>query len=189
MATTNINNTIKGLNDIQATLELKPLEIKPLTLNTKSEMAVTQPIVTNSTGKNDLTGKFDTNSAARLTLAVEPLKVESDQKTAIDLKPLVVDACQTLKLAPLPATCIEQPYNHRLAFALFGIEFWAFSISGESETGIHSPDRRHSHSRYHSVQVSHGGRSCDETPAPHSDGGQPGHGLRVRIGNPPEVTR
>jgi hypothetical protein len=141
-------------------------EIAPLTVN--SNIAVTKPIVTQST--------TDSDSKASIDLKVEPLKVDSDSKSEIDIKPLVVDSCQTLKLAPLPATCVEQPYTHHFGFTFMGIELWGFNVSGTSETAVRSPER----SRFHSVHVGHHGHSSEEVP-PHDGGGNEG-GLRVRIG-------
>jgi hypothetical protein len=168
MATTTINNVFKGLDNIHETVEVKPIEVKPLNLTTKSELAVTQPIVTNSTTKGDTT--------AKLNLAIEPLRVESDQRSAIDVKPLAVDACQTLKLAPLPATCIEQPYTHHFGFTFMGVELWGFNVSGTSDLAVRSPERR----RFHSVHIGHRGHFSEH--APPRDTGDGGGGLRVRVG-------
>jgi hypothetical protein len=169
MPTTKINSniTVNGLDNIHETVEIKPLEVKPLNLTTKSELAVTKPIVTNSTTKADTT--------ANLNLAIEPLRVESDQRSAIDVKPLAVDACQTLKLAPLPATCIEQPYTHHFGLTFMGLELWGFNVSGTSEMAVRSPERR----RFHSVHVAGHGHPSEDAP-PHDTGGS--GGLRVRVG-------
>jgi hypothetical protein len=175
MPTTTINDniTLKGLDNIQDTIEIKPLEIRPLNLNTKSELAVTQPIVTNSTSKGDNT--------AKLNLTIDPLRVEADQRSAIDVKPLAVDACQTLKLAPLPPTCIEQPYTHHFGFTFMGVELWGFNVSGNSEMALRSPER----TRFHSVrpvQHTHSGSHIHASEErPRGSGGK-GGGLRVRVG-------
>jgi hypothetical protein len=142
-------------------------EIAPLTVN--SNIAVTKPIVTQSTA--------DSDSKASIDLKVEPLKVDSDSKSEIDIKPLVVDSCQTLKLAPLPATCVEQPYTHHFGFTFMGIELWGFNVSGSSETAVRSPER----SRFHTVHVGHHHGHPSEDGPRHDAGGNEG-GLRVRIG-------
>src|SRR5262245_8748703 len=36
-------------------------------------------------------------------------KMSSDSKSQIDLKPVAMDSCTTLKLAPPPPVCLEQP--------------------------------------------------------------------------------
>jgi hypothetical protein len=186
MASTTLNDniTIKGLDNIHETIEIKPLEIKPLNLNTKSELAVTQPIVTNSTIKDDMT--------AKLNLAIEPLRVESDQRSAIDVKPLAVDACQTLRLAPLPPTCVEQPYTHHFGFTFMGMEVWGFNISGRSEMAMRAPDPQ----RYHPVHFGGGSHSGGGSKHEHHHHGHQHHehqhqhhqhdgggGLRVRVGH------
>jgi hypothetical protein len=172
MATTKINETvtINGLDNLHETieikpLEIKPLEIKPLNLTTKSELAVTQPIVTDS----------KTDSAAKLDLKIEPLKIESDQRSAIDVKPLAIDACQTLKLAPLPPTCIDQPYQHHFGFTLMGVEMWGFNISGGSQMNLRSPEPCHSHG----VKLVHEHQHCNEPARQHKSHGA---GIRVRVG-------
>jgi len=142
-------------------------EIAPVTVN--SNIAVTKPIVTQSSARSD--------SKASIDLKVEPLKVGSDSKSEIDIKPLVVDSCQTLRLAPFPATCVEQPYTHHFGFTFMGIELWGFNVSGSSETAVRSPER----SQFHNVHVGHHDGHPSEDRPPHHAGGSEG-GLRVRVG-------
>jgi hypothetical protein len=94
-------------------------EIAPVTVN--SNVAVTQPIVTQSTSKSDSTASVD--------LKVEPLKVSSDSTSEIDVKPLAIDSCQTLKLAPLPPIKMEQPYSQHFGITFMGMELWGFNMS------------------------------------------------------------
>src|SRR5689334_11051258 len=89
------------------------LEIAPVTVN--SNLAVTQPIVTQSSSTSDSNAKVDLKIEP-LDITVEPLKVTSDSTAAIDVKPLAVDSCQTIKLAPLPPIRIEQPYSQHYGF-------------------------------------------------------------------------
>ena len=93
-------------------------EIAPVTVN--SNVAVTQPIVTQSTSKSDSTASVD--------LKVEPLKVSSDSTSQIDVKPLAIDSCQTLKLAPLPPIKMEQPYSQHFGITFMGMELWGFNM-------------------------------------------------------------
>jgi hypothetical protein len=171
--------TIFGLDNIHATYDIRPLDIK-----TDSKLAVTQPIVTDSKAKTDSNVKTD--STAKLALAIDPLKIESDQRSEIDLKPLAVDACQTIKLAPLPETCIEQPFEQHFGFTLFGMEIWGFNVSGKSSTNLKNGDRHQCHST-----GPHG--ECHDSKHHHHDHHhhhrpeseylpQPGGGLRVRVG-------
>jgi len=141
-------------------------EIAPVTIN--SNVAVTQPVVTQSTSKSDSTASVD--------LKVEPLKVSSDSTSEIDVKPLAIDSCQTLKLAPLPPIKMEQPYSQHFGITFMGMELWGFNISGKSETFLHSPPK----TRHYSVQIP---EPCDGEPAhkPQPAPTQPRSGLRVRV--------
>jgi len=143
-------------------------EIAPVTIN--SNVAVTQPIVTQSTSKSD--------STAGVNLKVEPLKISSDSTSAIDVKPLAIDSCQTLKLAPLPPIKIEQPYSQHFGITFMGMELWGFNVSGKSETMLHSPPK----SRHYSVQTGEHCDCCGEPAhSPRPAPTPPRSGLRVRI--------
>jgi len=143
-------------------------EIAPVTIN--SNVAVTQPIVTQSTSKSDSTASVD--------LKIEPLKISSDSTSEIDVKPLAVDSCQTLKLAPLPPIKMEQPYSQHFGITFMGMELWGLNISGKSETLLHSPPKP----RHYNVHAPEPCDCCGEPaheprPAP----AQPRSGLRVRV--------
>jgi len=149
-------------------------EIAPVTVN--SNLAVTRPIVTESTSHSDSTSTAKVDSDSKVALKIDPLKVTSDSTSAIDIKPLAIDSCQTLKLAPLPAICVEQPYTQHFGVTFMGVELWGLNISGRSEMNLHSPPKP----THHSVRF----------PAPHSCSGEPGEkpepprprsGLRIRV--------
>src|SRR5215472_11857656 len=78
--------------------------IEPIT--TTSNIAITQPIVSQSTAKSDSNATVDLKlepldiKLEPLDLKIEPLQVSTD--STIDLKPVAVDSCQTIRLAPLP---------------------------------------------------------------------------------------
>jgi hypothetical protein len=123
-------------------------KIAPVTVN--SNLAITQPIVSQSTSNS--TSTATTNSTANVDLKleplavdlkVEPLSVTSDSKSLIDLKPVVVDSCQTIKLAPLPPIHMEQPYSQHFGFTFMGMELFGFTMSGKSEVRLHSPRNAH----------------------------------------------
>jgi hypothetical protein len=138
-------------------------EIAPVTVN--SNIAVTKPIVTDSTSKSD----------ANVNLKVDPLKISSDSTSAIDIKPLAIDSCQTLKLAPLPPIKVEQPYSQHFGITFMGIELFGFNSSGKSEVFLHSPPKPH----HYSVQIP---EPCGE-PSHKSEAApsRPRSGLRVRV--------
>src|SRR4051812_19157456 len=141
-------------------------EIAPVTVN--SNVAVTQPIVTQSTSKSD--------STADLHLKVDPLQVDSNSKSEIDVKPLVVDSCQTLKIAPLPPIRVHQPYSQHFGITYMGMELWGLNISGSSETFLHSPPKV----KHHSAPGQQPG-TAHEQPKPKSAPDSPRSGLRVRV--------
>jgi len=114
-------------------------KIAPVTVN--SNLAITQPIVSQSTSNS--TSTATTNSTANVDLKVEPLTVNSDSKSLVDLKPVVVDSCQTIKLAPLPPIHMEQPYSQHFGFTYMGMELFGFTMSGKSEVRLHSPRNAH----------------------------------------------
>ena len=150
-------------------------EIAPVTVN--SNIAVTKPIVTDSTSKSDSTAKVDlTVQPLKVDLLVEPLKVDSNSTSAIDLKPVAVDSCQTIKLAPLPPIRVEQPYSQHFGITFMGVELWGFNMSGKSEMFLHSPPRQ----QYYTTHPPDADCSSKEPPSSHSPV-RPKPGLRVRI--------
>lgn len=145
-------------------------EIAPVTVN--SNIAVTQPIVSQSTSKSDSTAALDLK-VEPLDVKVEPLSVSTD--SAIDVKPLVVDSCSTVKLAPLPPIRMEQPYSQHFGITFMGMELWGFNMSGKSETFLHSPPKlqHHEHPRHED-----GERRHESEPKSAS---APRSGLRVQV--------
>jgi hypothetical protein len=111
---------IKGLNDAKTKITLETPQ--PLKAETKSELAVTQPIKTES--------KFDITTS-------QPIKAEN--KAELDVKPLAIDQCLRLSLAPLPPTCLRFPSQQKLGLTLFGVEIVGLSYSGESQVLICEP--------------------------------------------------
>lgn len=139
-------------------------EIAPINVN--STLAVTEPIVTQSTS----------NSDSKLDLKVEPLNVTSDSRSLIDLKPVAVDSCQTIKIAPLPPIRMEQPYSQHFGFTFMGMELFGFTTTGRYETLLNNPSRPSS--------APCGCHSHEDHPAaaqPDSTVTRAGGGLRVRI--------
>lgn len=181
MADTTIdeNITIKGLDNINETIELKPIEIKPIDITNKNELTVTKPVELKLTtdSKSDL--KSDSKSDSKLDLKIDPIKFDSDQRSAVDVKPLVIDSCQTstTKLAPLPPTAIDQPYTHHFGITFMGLELWGFNLHGRSGTVIESPPRRHS---LVTIPAPSAGRCHDPQPCAEP----PRRGLKVRVAGP-----
>ena len=142
------NYTIKVGSD-GSTIKLDT-DLEPVTVN--ANLAVTQPIVTQSTSKSDSTANLDLKiepldvklepldiKIEPLDIKIEPLKVSTDSE--IDVKPLAVDSCSTIKLAPLPPIRMEQPYSQHFGITYMGMELWGINISGKSEMFLHSPPK------------------------------------------------
>jgi hypothetical protein len=150
--------------------------------DTGIDLTVTKPIVTQSSSKSDSTAKLDLKiepvdlKIEPLDLKIEPLKVDTDSK--IDVKPLAVDSCTTIKLAPLPPTRIEQPYCQHFGFTYMGIELFGFTVSGRSEMLLQSPSKPQYHT-VHAPEAHAGHEDCEESHSPARSKG----GLRVRIGD------
>ena len=150
-------------------------EIAPITVN--SNLAVTEPIVTESTSKSDSNASLDLKvEPLNVDLKVEPLKVSTD--SAIDLKPVAIDSCQTLKLAPLPPIKMEQPYCQHFGITFMGMELWGVNVSGKYDTFLSSPPKPH----HHASQVPEPHQCCGERAhEPRHAPAQPASGLRVRV--------
>ena len=143
-------------------------EIAPINVN--STLAVTEPIVTQSTSTSNTDSKVD--------LKVEPLSITSDSNSVVDLKPVAVDSCQTIKIAPLPPIRMEQPYSQHFGFTFMGMELFGFTTSGRYETLLNDPVKPvHTPCNCHSHQEP---RVSQQAPQPGSSNSQEG-GLRVRI--------
>jgi hypothetical protein len=148
--------------------------IAPVTVN--SNLAVTQPIVSQSTSNS--TSTATTTSTANLDLKIEPLTIDSDSKSEIDLKPVVVDSCQTIRLAPLPPIHMEQPYSQHFGFTYMGMELFGFTLSGTSAVRLHSPKSIHPcEPHVHESEPPSKGSTSPST----QSSGRTGGGLRVRV--------
>lgn len=127
---------IKGLDKIGVTetVEIKPIEIKPLTV-TQNDNITLSPIEIKPLTVNE---NIDVKPlTVNENIDVKPLTLNE----TIDLKPLAIDSCQTLRLAPLPETKVCNPYRHQMALSLFGVEFMGMTFNGQTEQEIHSPRR------------------------------------------------
>ena len=129
------------------------------------------PITTTSTST--------VNGDTRLGLKVEPLDVTSNSNTnsTVDLKPVVVDSCQTIKIAPLPPMRMEQPYSQHFGFVVMGVEVFGFNTSGSYETLLNNPARGTSCCGQHADDGHGRSGARSDSAVTRND-----RGLRVRIG-------
>jgi hypothetical protein len=154
-----VNSNLSGGAHIDTDLDnIHIAEIAPI--DATSTIKVPDPIVTKSSSDSD----------AKIDLKVEPLSVASDSKSEIDLKPVAVDSCTTIKLAPLPPSRIEQPYSQHFGFTFMGVELFGFNTSGRYETLLNTPP-----AAAHGMRHEHRDRSAPPTVV-----GRP-HGLSVRV--------
>jgi hypothetical protein len=151
--TTTTNLNINGLDDLKSTVELKPVEVKPFTVNENVDLKPIEvkPLTVNS------------------NVDLKPVTVSE----TFDLRPVAVDACQTLRLAPLPETDVCQPYRHHVGWTVFGIELVGMVYDGESQQLVRSPRR---------AQVVGPQGTVSHRPAVGPAGG--GRGLHVRVVQP-----
>jgi hypothetical protein len=164
---------VLGLNDIKVgvklelpqpfktegsnTLELKPLEIKPIKadLGTNTHLAI-EPL--------------------KLELRTDPIQTQS--ALSLDLKPAVIDLCLTANIGKVPNVCIRQPYHHHFGFTMFGMEVWGFTVSGQQDTVVEELERQ--------PKVAWGGAAATWPPrkpatAPAEAPSRTTGGLRVRL--------
>jgi hypothetical protein len=125
-----------GLDDIDSTIHI------PETIKTDSTIHSPETIKTDSTIHSPETIKTDS------TIHI-PDTIKTDSKSEIDLKPVAVDSCTTIKLAPLPPTCIEQPYSQHVGFTFMGVELFGFNTSARTDTFLNKPSPPAAHGKRH----------------------------------------
>lgn len=144
-----VDVTINGLDDMKTTIQGGD---KPVAL---SEVIELKPVTTTSTStstQNTNLGGTDKPIGVSQAIDLKPVTVTENMNVGgtgkaiglaetIDLKPVAIDTCQTYKLAPLPDTEVCQPYRHRVAYTLFGMEYLGVTYDGESTQVIESPRR------------------------------------------------
>jgi hypothetical protein len=176
------NVTIQGGDDkhpvvFNETIELKPIELKPITLNeninvggTDKPLAISEVIDLKPVTVNE---NIDLKPVTvNENIDLKPITLNEN----IDLKPVAVDTCQTYKLAPLPETVVRQPYRHHIGYTMFGVEYMGVSYDGESKQLIDSPRRPQ--------VVEHFGHSEHRRPPSTEFAGD--RGIRVRVLDPDE---
>jgi len=87
-----------------------------------------------------LAGENTVHSDATLTLAPVTTTASVGTTSSVDLKPVAVDSCVRLELAPPPPTEISTPYETTWSWSVLGLELFALSVSGRSSTHVR-PER------------------------------------------------
>jgi len=111
---------VNGLDDTTNKITLETPQ--PVKIETKTDLAVTQPI--------EIESKYEFSTP-------QPLKTES--KSELDLKPLAIDQCLRISLAPLPPTYMRFPTHQQIGLTLFGVEIVGLRFSGESQVLVCEP--------------------------------------------------
>jgi hypothetical protein len=108
--------------------------------NVKLDAKVSVPETVKTDSKLTLSVPDTVKTDSKFTLSVpEPVKTET--RADIDLKPLALDQCLRISLAPLPATCIRFPNEQRIGLSLFGVEIFGVSLQGESQVVVCEPQK------------------------------------------------
>lgn len=86
---------------------------------------------------SDIDAKVDAKLAGSLTTDSDvrtQSKVVTDSRVAssVDLAPVAVDSCIRVELGSLPATQLHTPWEQRLGLTVFGIELFAWVLSGQT---------------------------------------------------------
>ena len=114
---------VTGLNDINATLSIpKPIE-------TDTTLKLLAPDTIKTDGHLESTSTLNSKSSV-------------DTNSAIDLRPVAIDQCLRLSLAPLPATRICFPNRQRIALSVFGVEVFGVTLDGEAQVLVGEPQRQ-----------------------------------------------
>lgn len=117
MANYTITSSVKGPVDVRSTLA--GLDDMRLTLAGGTTTTLAGAAAVNSTV--DSTAKVDTTSS-------------------VDLRPVAVDSCVRLELAPPPATEVSTPYEQQWSWSVLGLELFAVTVRGSTSTHIR-PER------------------------------------------------
>jgi hypothetical protein len=110
--TAGVTSTLTGLDDMK------------LTLAGGETATLAGGLTTTLAGENTV------HSDATITLA--PVTTTA----SVDLKPVAVDTCVRLELAPPPATEVTTPYEQRWCWSVLGLELFATTVRGSTSTHI-----------------------------------------------------
>jgi hypothetical protein len=121
--TLGINSTLAGLDNINVDSTVHVPE--PVTSD--ATLHVPEPVVSDATVRVPDVVRSDSTFHSP-----EPIAVSS----AIDVQPLAVDTCTRVVLGPLPPTRVRSPWKQRIGLSVFGVELFAWTVSGEFRTYV-----------------------------------------------------
>lgn len=120
--TADVTSTLAGLDAMNLTLAggTTTTLAGENTVNTDSKVALA-PVTT--TSKVDSTSSVDTTSKV-------------DSASVIDLRPVALDSCVRLELAPPPPTEVCTPYEQQWSWSVLGLELFAVTVRGSTSTHV-----------------------------------------------------
>ncbi|WP_426567252.1 hypothetical protein ACPPVT_08745 [Angustibacter sp. McL0619] len=132
MADYSIDTNVSG----GLTTDLAGLDDMKLTLDggTTTTLAGGTSVNTKSAVTSESKLHTDSMVVADTKVALAPLQ------SSVDLRPVAVDSCVRLELAPPPPTEVCTPYEQRWGWSVLGLELFALSVSGQTSTHVR-PDR------------------------------------------------
>ncbi|WP_256792916.1 hypothetical protein [Terrabacter sp. Ter38] len=115
-----VTSQLAGLDDMKLTLA------GDNTVHTDSSVALA-PVTTTSTV--DSTAKLDSTSTLDTASKI-------DSAAVVDLRPVAVDSCVRLELAPPPATEVSTPYEQQWSWSVLGLEVFGVTVRGRTSTHV-----------------------------------------------------
>jgi len=83
-----------------------------------------------------LAGENTVNTDSKVTLAPVTTTSKVDSASVIDLRPVALDSCVRLELAPPPATEVCTPYEQQWSWSVLGLELFAVTVRGSTSTHV-----------------------------------------------------
>jgi hypothetical protein len=83
-----------------------------------------------------LAGENTVNTDSKVTLAPVTTTSKVDSASVIDLRPVALDSCVRLELAPPPPTEVCTPYEQQWSWSVLGLELFAVTVRGSTSTHV-----------------------------------------------------
>ena len=83
-----------------------------------------------------LAGENTVNTDSKVALAPVTTTSKVDSASVIDLRPVALDSCVRLELAPPPATEVCTPYEQQWSWSVLGLELFAVTVRGSTSTHV-----------------------------------------------------
>lgn len=83
-----------------------------------------------------LAGENTVNTDSKVALAPVTTTSKVDSASVIDLRPVALDSCVRLELAPPPPTEVCTPYEQQWSWSVLGLEVFAVTVRGRTSTHV-----------------------------------------------------